>query len=106
MHDNGKPYGLGFVARRFEDEKLLRIMALYESMISPRRLVPQKMIPLLSPAVFNLPFLCSIVGVTLSTFGLVLALAHPRFGIAIAHFNFNLKAVLVTAELKNLGDTS
>ena len=104
MYDNGKPYGLGFVARRFEDEKLLRIMALYESMISPRRLVPQKMIPLLSPAVINLPFLCSIIGLALSTAVLALALAYHRFGTAIAPFSFKFKASLVTAELKSLGD--
>ncbi|KAJ5962525.1 amidase family protein [Penicillium viridicatum] len=27
---DGKPYGLGFVARRFDDGKLLQIMNLYE----------------------------------------------------------------------------
>ena len=109
MYENGKPYGLGFVARRFEDEKLLRIMALYEDMISPRRLVPQKMIPLLFPAVFKLPFFCRTAGLAVSTVGLALALtlalAH-HLGTAIAHFNFNFKAVLVTAELKTLRDTS
>ena len=108
MYENGKPYGLGFVARRFEDEKLLRIMALYEDTVSPRRLVPQKMIPLLSPAVFNLPMLCSTAGLVVSTVGLALALAraHRHFGTAIARLNFYVKAVLDTAELKNLADTS
>jgi len=39
---HGKPYGLGFVARRFEDGKLLQIMNLYENTFPPR-LVPTKM---------------------------------------------------------------
>ncbi|CAH0021083.1 unnamed protein product [Clonostachys rhizophaga] len=38
----GKPYGLGFVARRFDDEKLLQIMKLYEDTF-PQRLVPQRL---------------------------------------------------------------
>ncbi|EOO00811.1 putative amidase family protein [Phaeoacremonium minimum UCRPA7] len=38
----GKPYGLGFVARRFDDGKLLQIMKLYESTFPPR-LIPERM---------------------------------------------------------------
>uniref|UniRef100_A0A0B7KBT1 Amidase domain-containing protein n=1 Tax=Bionectria ochroleuca TaxID=29856 RepID=A0A0B7KBT1_BIOOC len=38
----GKPYGLGFVARRFNDEKLLQIMKLYEDTFPPR-LVPERL---------------------------------------------------------------
>ncbi|KAH6640376.1 amidase family protein [Chaetomium tenue] len=39
---HGKPYGLGFVARRFDDDKLLQIMKLYEETFGPR-LVPSRM---------------------------------------------------------------
>ncbi|KAJ6079729.1 amidase family protein [Penicillium canescens] len=39
---DGKPYGLGFVARRFDDGKLLQIMNLYEKTFPPRA-VPEKM---------------------------------------------------------------
>lgn len=40
---DGEPYGLlGFVARRFDDEKLLQIMKLYEDTFAPR-LVPTRM---------------------------------------------------------------
>ncbi|CAG9981907.1 unnamed protein product [Clonostachys byssicola] len=38
----GKPYGLGFVARRFDDEKLLQIMKLHEDTFPPR-LVPERL---------------------------------------------------------------
>ncbi|KAJ5847613.1 hypothetical protein N7455_011570 [Penicillium solitum] len=38
---DGKPYGLGFVAPRFDDGKLLQIMNLYEKAFPPRA-VPQK----------------------------------------------------------------
>ncbi|KAJ5415178.1 amidase family protein [Penicillium sp. CMV-2018d] len=39
---DGKPYGLGFVARRFDDGKLLQIMNLYEKTFPPRA-VPERM---------------------------------------------------------------
>ncbi|KAH6710559.1 amidase signature domain-containing protein [Leptodontidium sp. MPI-SDFR-AT-0119] len=42
QYKNKKPYGLGFVGRRFSDEQLLQIMNLYE-MTFPPRLTPKRM---------------------------------------------------------------
>jgi Asp-tRNA(Asn)/Glu-tRNA(Gln) amidotransferase A subunit family amidase len=42
QYKNKKPYGLGFVGRRFGDEQLLQIMNLYE-MTFPPRLTPKGM---------------------------------------------------------------
>ncbi|KAH7324020.1 amidase signature domain-containing protein [Rhexocercosporidium sp. MPI-PUGE-AT-0058] len=42
QYKNKKPYGLGFVGRRFGDEQLLQIMNLYEISF-PRRLTPERM---------------------------------------------------------------
>lgn len=42
MHSSGKPFGLGFVGRRFEDKKMLQLMSLYEKTFHPR-LVPERM---------------------------------------------------------------
>lgn len=42
MYGHGKPYGLGFVARRHKDKSLVKIMHLFEQTLAPG-IVPRKM---------------------------------------------------------------
>ncbi|KAJ5707002.1 amidase family protein [Penicillium malachiteum] len=41
-HSTGRPFGLGFVGRRFEDNKMLQVMNLYEKTFHPRQ-IPERM---------------------------------------------------------------